>query len=511
MFQKFRNNIHYALSHPGRRTYIAFYFSFIIHLFLLIFALLPLIPNIELFCGIEEEVEAKELNIEFELANGDFDLKDFPQSFNLGIQKKPENKAGQKGDKETQEKGNFDTSKYKKGEWRDLVQNLEATKNLRKNFAESYDNIFPEGIISPKYIKRFRHFEDMVVKDVFPTINSIEKDFFEEISSSEEILENHNIRNEIIEDFRNQDNEERVEIEFSKNSTNKINPKKPILKMSKEERDSYFDLSLTKTKENQLSDFLDKFKGYDPQEGDLALVFRDLYYKNLQRLAYSFSNDSTYFTADYFEENLNKEDYLRNSMALASKWKGKKTSTEILFSILDIYEIQQRAIEEYFKNLEIQKILSPKERNEIRNETIRLVLKKYSSIFKDKKIDSIEDIHSLYFKKIVSLTDYMLKNSPESYRKKDILFERGRIFWENAVRQNKSENFELAINEWKKIEKVKPNGDFLNEEVYQSIKPYLSNFNQYKAEIINQLAPQNRLKKHLDLKREREEKLLWPK
>ncbi|NBU99059.1 MAG: hypothetical protein EBS19_12770, partial [Spirochaetia bacterium] len=198
MFQKFRNNIHYALSHPGRRTYIAFYFSFIIHLFLLIFALLPLIPNIELFCGIEEEVEAKELNIEFELANGDFDLKDFPQSFNLGIQKKPENKAGQKGDKETQEKGNFDTSKYKKGEWRDLVQNLEATKNLRKNFAESYDNIFPEGIISPKYIKRFRHFEDMVVKDVFPTINSIEKDFFEEISSSEEILENHNIRNEII-------------------------------------------------------------------------------------------------------------------------------------------------------------------------------------------------------------------------------------------------------------------------------------------------------------------------
>jgi hypothetical protein len=86
-------------------------------------------------------------------------------------------------------------------------------------------------------------------------------------------------------------------------------------------------------------------------------------------LAYGFSNDTTYFTADYFEENLNKEDYLRNSMALASKYKGKKTSTEILFSILDIYEIQQRAIEEYYKNLEIQKNLSPKDKNEIRNAT----------------------------------------------------------------------------------------------------------------------------------------------
>jgi hypothetical protein len=124
----------------------------------------------------------------------------------------------------------------------------------------------------------------MVVKDVFPTINSIEKDFSEEITLSEEVLENHNIRNEIIEDFRNQNEEERVELEISKNVNNKKNPKKPILKMSKEERDSYFDSSLTKTKENQLSDFLDKFAGYDPQEGDLPLVFRDLYYKNLQRL-----------------------------------------------------------------------------------------------------------------------------------------------------------------------------------------------------------------------------------
>ncbi len=509
MFKKIKNNILYAITHPGRRTYIAFYFSFLIHLFLLLIALLPLIPEEAIFCGVEDESEIKELNIDFDFANGDFDLKDLPQDFSMGFQKKSEKKAGQEGDKESEENGNFDVSKYQKGEWKDLVQNLEATKDLRKNFSESYDNINQDGSVSPKYIKRFRHFEDMVVKDVFPTINSIEKDFSEEIALSEEALENHNTRNEIIEEFRNQSSEERVELEISKNVTKKSNPKKPILKMSKEERDSYFDSSLKQTKENQLAEFLEKFGGYDPEEGDLPLVFRDLYYKNLQRLAYGFSTDPTYFTADYFEENLNKEDYLRNSMALASKWKGKKTSIEILFSILDIYEIQQRAIDQYFKNLEIQKNLSSLDKKEIRNEVIRLVLKKYSSIFKDKNITSYEDIKSLYFKKLVSLTNHMLKTTPESYRMKDIYFERGRIYWENALNQNKSENYELAIKEWSKIEKVSKKGDFLNEETYEMIKPFLSNYNLNRELISGQLL--NRLNKHLGSKREREDKLLWPR
>ena len=168
-------------------------------------------------------------------------------------------------------------------------------------------------------------------------------------------------------------------------------------------------------------------------------------------------------------------------------------------------------MENTIKILEIQRNLSPEGKKEIRNETIRLVLKKYSSIFKDKNINSYDDIQNLYFKKIISLTNFMLKNSPNSYRKKDILFEKGRIYWENAVKQNKIENFELAISEWKKIEKEKKNGEFLNEEVYKSIKPLLSDYNQSKVMIDNILVPQNRLKKHLDSKREREVKLLWPK
>jgi hypothetical protein len=60
-------------------------------------------------------------------------------------------------------------------------------------------------------------------------------------------------------------------------------------------------------------------------------MFRDLYYKNLQRLAYTFSPDSTYFSIDYLQENLNKEDYLRefNESSFA-ELKGTKTATEIL-------------------------------------------------------------------------------------------------------------------------------------------------------------------------------------
>lgn len=79
-------------------------------------------------------------------------------------------------------------------------------------------------------------------------------------------------------------------------------------------------------------------------------MFRDLYYQNLQRLAYTFSSDSTYFSIDYLQENLNKEDYLKNSMNLLSELKGTKTATEILFTLENIYEIQSNAIGQFFIN-----------------------------------------------------------------------------------------------------------------------------------------------------------------
>ena len=60
------------------------------------------------------------------------------------------------------------------------------------------------------------------------------------------------------------------------------------------------------------------------------MAIRELYYQNLQRLAYVFSPDPTYFMLDYFQENLNKEDFLKNSLYLVSKNLGSKAATEML-------------------------------------------------------------------------------------------------------------------------------------------------------------------------------------
>ncbi len=498
-------------SHPAKRTSIAFYFSILFHLFLGTLFLLPLIPHDVVFCGIEEEVKDKsELSLQFEFSSEDGPPGDMNEPHSKNKVQSKTKPIDEKGESEIASNTNPNLSKYKNGEWKDLLDKLESTKDMRKNFLESYDKVIDNGLVSQEYIRRYRHFEDMVVKDVYPTINSIEKDFKDDILKSEEVLENHNTRNQIIEDFRNSyDEEEVITLEKSADPVKNKKNKNPPLSMGKKERDKYFDSILKNAKEDQLQEFINTYSKYDPNKGDLPLVFRDLYYKNLQRLAYTFSQDPTYFTSDYFEENLNKEDYLRNSMALISKWEKTKTSTEILFSILDIYEIQERAIYQYFQNLEYQKNLTRDDKKQIRNEMIRQVIEKYGKIFKDKNITSYNEIVEMYFKKKVSIGDYLLATSPDNYRAKDILFERGRIYWEQGIKKNNDLYIEKGINEWKKIPTEKNTGDFLNAEIFEFLKPYLSNSKDNKDTINSILS--GRMTKHLESKREREERLLYPR
>ena len=499
------------LSHPAKRTSISFYFSALFHLFLVSIFLLPLIPQGVIFCGMEEEEKvSSELSLQFEFSSEDGSSGEMSEALSKSKIQSKTKSSDEKGESDIASMSNPNLSKLKNGEWKDLLDRLESTKDMRKNFLESYDKVIDNGLVSREYIKRYRHFEDMVVKDVFPTINSIENDFKDDIQKSEEVLENHNTRNQIIEDFRNSwEEEDVITLEKSSDPAKNKKTKNPPLSMGKKERDEYFDSILKNAKEDQLQEFINTYSKYDPNTGDLPLVFRDLYYKNLQRLAYTFSQDPTYFTSDYFEENLNKEDYLRNSMALISKWEKTKTSTEILFSILDIYEIQERAIYQYFQNLEFQKTLTSQDKKQIRNEMIRQVIEKYGKIFKDKNITSYEEIVDMYYKKKVSIGDYLLATSPDNYRVKDILFERGRIYWEQGIKKNKDQYIEKGINEWKKIPTEKNTGDFLNAETYELLKPYISNSRDNKDTITSILS--GRMTKHLESKREREERLLYPR
>src|SRR5690606_11159255 len=102
-------------------------------------------------------------------------------------------------------------------------------------------------------------------------------------------------------------------------------------------------------KTQQLSNFINRYFQYDPNEGDLPIATRELYFKNLERLLYSFSSDQTYLYLDFYLENLNKADFLYQALNQAARLDGTKTATELLFTIERIYEIQQRAWKAYFE------------------------------------------------------------------------------------------------------------------------------------------------------------------
>jgi len=271
---------------------------------------------------------------------------------------------------------------------------------------------------------------------------------------------------------------------------------------------------LTLPKEEQLSDFIERYLGYDPDNGDLPLMFRELYYKNLQRLAYTFSSDSSYFSIDYLQENLNKEDYLKNAMNLVSELKGTKTATEILFTLENIYEIQGNALQHFFISQENLKNLTPEQKKLIRFETLRQFVNRYAPVIKDKKFNNHQDALALYFKKKLEIMDYILTTTPNHYRKSDALFEKGRIYWDLGMRTNNIKERKEAVKVWSQIDVTPNTGDFLNKDFFAQISPFIqewkvSNSAQSQLQIDSLLA--GRLIPSLMDKKKREEQLLWKK
>lgn len=413
---------------------------------------------------------------------------------------------------------NFDKDKYKGSHWEELVEKLEETSELRKNFKNSFDNIFRDGSVSDSYIFRKRDYEDIIVKEVFPTIYDIDKPFEEEIKKAPDELSLHKERNRIIDSFRNKNVDADI-LEMQLDMEGRERNKVP-LSMPREERMKYLDKTLPKRKEDQLSEFISRYMNYNPNEGDLPVFVRDLYYENLQRLAYNFSSDPTYFTIDYFQENLNKEDFLKNSLSLYSEFKNSKVGSEILFTLENIYEIQERALILYFQNMQSLPYLSEESKKQLRVEVIRRVVEKYKKILKEKNIQSIADVHDLYFRKRIEIMDTLLANTPDHYRVKDAIFEKGRIYWEYSqhLPMEKRKEYQIqALQEWKKIESAQSSGDFLNEKTYLELKNltrgFLEPFDlipEYLERNIN-IIIRDRLAQILHEKSIREGKLLWKK
>lgn len=506
------------------RLIFSAYLSTLVHLALLIYVLLPPNPTQKLICGLDFPFTIKtepEVSFSFEFEKGNSEPKELnPQSEQSQSNQQtppappgPPSKTKEKIDLQTRQK-NLQKLKEKYGnsKWQKLLKELEKSKSIA-NAPRVFDNVVRGGV-SDKYIYRHRHYEDMVVKDVLPTVYDIDKSFESEIDRATSKLEDHNQRNRIIEEFRRGlDGEEPIEIDREPQE----DKNKPVLRMSEQERNEYFDRTLTKSKEKQLEDFMQRFLGYDPDDGDLPLMFRDLYYKNLQRLAYSFSSDSSYFTTDYFEENLNKEDYLKNSMHMLSELRGTKTATEILFSVENIYEIQQRAIFQYLQNKNLAETYQGTKKKRI--ESIKGVIEKYRPILKQKKIKNRKDAVTLYTQKRLQIMDYLLKTTPDGYRKNDALFEKGKILFEKSQHfpRQREKLIGEALQIWQSIAASSNEKDFFNREALHQLQPILREYqsaNPQQKQLltgrINNIL-HNRLSKFLQEKKQREDRLLWPK
>jgi len=467
-----------------------------------------------LFCGPPwiydtEEEETSEISLEFGKPSQDGDI----------FTEKGDGEEGQeRGDGEQGKSEGFARGKYEGGAWDKLVKDLESTSELRKNFKNDFDNLIPSAGVADSYIRRNREYEDIIVKEVFPTLYSIHEPFKIDLEQAEDNLAIHKERNRIIEEFRKGD-ESTPPITMKLSLEGEKPPREP-LQMPRPDRSKYLDETIKLKKEKQLDDFISRYAGYDPDKGDLSLFVRDLYYENLQRLAYTFSGDPSYFIIDYYQENLNKEDFLKQMMSLLSQNLGSKAGTEILFTIENIYDIQARALSEYFKSLALLNAATEEQKKTIRFETIRRVVEKYKPLLKEKKIRNVQDVEQAYSSKRLQMIETLIANTPNGYRLNDALFEKGRILWEAGMFRGEEGLLNEAISSWSKIRITKNDeGDFLSSAAYDSIlfalrdgelKDSFGNLSQISKERIDMII-RYRLSEMLEKKKIREDRLLWPK
>ncbi|HNK57589.1 MAG TPA: hypothetical protein PLL86_15320, partial [Leptospiraceae bacterium] len=176
------------------RIYVSFYFSLMIHLSLILLFFFPFSHSLELFCGIDEVMIIPEeknswetmLSIDFSLEDGDSKNEDKGDAGSIVSNQKP--KDNESSDEKEGTNSDFSTESLEKKGWKDLVQRLKDTKGLRANFKEDFNNVIKDGTVADSYIHRERFYEDIIVKEVYPTVHSIEKPFREDIKNAPEDL-----------------------------------------------------------------------------------------------------------------------------------------------------------------------------------------------------------------------------------------------------------------------------------------------------------------------------------
>jgi len=414
-------------------------------------------------------------------------------------------------------KGEFaDEYGIDKGRWKEQLDRTEEGEALAEAFGPKDENQSTSNKdVTQEYINRKRDYRNIIAKDIFPTLKTIDKPFHEDIVEAPRELEKYIERNEIIENYRLW-REGRL-IPDKVRTKVRVNTKEATtrgrLSLDEKARKKYFDETLEIAKETQLSNFLRDYGEFDPNEGDLPRFVRELYYENLQRIAPQFNQDKTYFAIDYYHEALNKEDFLRKALAVVSKKKGTKYATEILFAIENIYEIQAHALDLLFtvKN-QIEK-MRPEEKNNIRIQTLEKVIQRYIPLAASKGIQNSEQAFQHYYLKRVEVLEYLLAQTPENYRAKDAMFLKGRVFWSSAKVQDSRSwpASNRAVDIWKQIAHLSDSGDFIHRELWEKMQDPMKDYTSRvspQAGQIDMLLHQH-MNKIVAAKLERENRLLW--
>jgi len=494
----------------SKLIFFTFFASLLTHYFFINFLPIRWVNTLTLF-GQQQtnqpEADAPSLNINF--IEGEFSLGD-PLEKSSESSNKPKGSspgsAGQAGE----------------DEWADLMQSLEDNTGFSSDFEKTYDDIISNGSVKDGYIYRDRHHEDIVIKEVFPTVYDIEKPFEDIIEESSLRLDQYKRRNEIIEQYRSQKQEIKTEllVTLLSNETQKnLGP----LDFPPESRQKFFDSTLQVSKEKQLSDFIGQYFQYDPDKGDLPITVREFYTNNLERLVYTFSGDRNYFYLDFYLENLNKEDFLHHALSQAGELQGTKTSTELLLVIERLYEIQQRAWANYFEfDKKFDKLPADKKLS-LRVETLRRVNEKYKNILNEKGFTEFSSLEEKYQEKRQEILSYIIANTPDNYRMHDALFEQAEVLWQIGLKKNDTAKKNQAIEQWSYLINLADKNDllpsekenFLNLKYLPILDEKLRAYTQapidgrakYERKI--NLYLKQRPIKRLQRKREREAKLLW--
>lgn len=468
--------------------------------------------------------------------------QDKPQS-----QQKPGQKpqAGKPGGKDKslvfqdsfQEKNDFaeklGLDKKKHG---DLIKRLRSNYKLQRRFMNTLEDLLPGNRVPDSYVRRDRKYDQMIIRDVLPSIHNIERDFEELVGKAPEILDEYNERNAIIENYKRYasgrkmvDPEKLVKLNIIQDPK----PGKQPLEWPAGKRQKYFDRTLPLEKETQLARFFNRFvRNHDFDKGDLPLALRQLYYDNIQRIARKFSSDPTYFYIDYFEENLNKENFLKNALYWANRMKGTRAGTELLFILENIYDIQQRAVSFYFQAARQLRSIPPKKVNELRVQTLARIIERYRPILAEKGIPNTRESDKLYYERRLQVLDYILDSTPQGYRRSDALFTKAEVLWSRGQSRNKPADKLAALKIWQGLNFPSGSGDdetskfTRKKEIWQKIRPEVEKLLSLapgKSQLKSPSTPARRLEykisrelrmamsRYLTQKDRRERRLLWKK